>query len=214
MERKDFLKKTAKTCVLCCGTMVGLAANLPKNNGMDEGLSKDLGRRMLDGSKSPDWRKAEKAISWIKNMLDNIDAQLDEEAKIKLLNACGKSCYIFAAGVADDAKVSKEDADAFIIILENSGFKVERKNDSTVIYYGWNGEQSPQGLSLKEGYCLCPIVESDIPGLSNSYCNCSAGYVKEIFERKTGKEVKKVEVLESIKRGGKDCRFRVVLSNT
>jgi hypothetical protein len=214
MERKDFLKKTAKTCVLCCGTMVGLAPYSSIKYGKDEGLSKDLRRRMLDGSKSPDWRKAEKAISWIKNMLDNIDAQLDEEAKIKLLNACGKSCYIFAAGVADDAKVSKEDADAFIIILENSGFKVERRTDSTVIYYGWNGEQSPQGLSIKEGYCLCPIVESDVNGLSNSYCNCSAGYVKEIFERKTGKEVKKVEVLESIKRGGKDCRFRVVLSNT
>jgi hypothetical protein len=214
MERKDFLKKTVKTCALCCGAMVGLAANLPKNNGVDEGLSKDLRRRMVNGSKSPDWRKAEKAISWIKNMLDNIDAQLDEETKVKLLNACGKSCYIFAAGVADDAKISKEDADAFIIILENSGFKIERKPDSTIIYYGWQGEQSPQGLSSKEGFCLCPIVESDIPGLSNSYCNCSAGYVKEIFERKTGREVKKVEVLESIKRGGKDCRFRVVLSNT
>jgi hypothetical protein len=213
MERKDFLKKTTKTCALCCGAMIGLGLNIPGNFRGDDGLSKDLRKRMVDGSKSPDWRKAEKAISWIKNMLDNIDDQLDEETKIKLLNACGRSCYIFATGVADDKKISKEDADGFILVLENSGHKIERKPDSTIIYYGWQGEQSPQGLSVKEGYCLCPIVESDIPGLSNSYCNCSAGYVKEIIERNTGRKVRKVEVLESRKRGGKDCRFRVELSN-
>jgi len=47
--------------------------------------------------------------------------------------------------------------------------------------------------------------------MSKSYCDCSAGYVKEAFERATGKTVLKVKVLESILQGGKDCRFKMVV---
>jgi predicted hydrocarbon binding protein len=64
---------------------------------------------------------------------------------------------------------------------------------------------------MQEGYCMCPIVESGAPGMSKSYCNCSAGYVKEALERATGRIVLKAEVLESILQCGKDCRFKVVM---
>jgi hypothetical protein len=214
MDRKEFLKKTIQTGIICCGALAGLESIVAQNIGTGKKLSADLGKRMLDGSKSPDWRKAEKAISWIKNMLDNIDEHLDEKTKIKLLNACGRSCLIFAFGVADEKKPSAEQAEEFLKSLEKDGFKIVQNSDITTIFYGWQRKQSPQGLSEKDGYCMCPIVESDIPGLSHSFCNCSAGYVKEIFERQTGRKVNKVEVLESIKRGGKDCRFRVELNNS
>jgi hypothetical protein len=212
MDRKEFITKSAQTCLLCCGAIAGFSANLPKIDNQQERLSSDLGKRMVEGSKSPDWRKAEKATSWIKNMLENLDNQLDEETKIKLLNACGKSCYIFAVGVAEPRIPTKEDTEGYLTYLEKTGFKIERGSETTTIYYGWQGKQSPQGLSAKDGYCLCPIVEDEIQGLSHSFCNCSAGYVKEIIERQTGRAVKRVEVLESIKRGGKDCRFKVELA--
>jgi hypothetical protein len=213
MERKDFLTKSVKACVLCCGVLSGLGAVLPKAAEEKNKLSSDLKKRMVDGSKSPDWRKAEKSLSWIKNMLNHMDEQLDEETRIKLLNACGRSCYIFAMGVAEERKISNEEAEGFITSLEKSGVKVERSKEITSIYFGYQGEQNPQGLSLEEGFCLCPIVEGDVLGLSPSYCNCSAGYVKEIAERNSGRKAARVEVLESIKRGGKDCRFRVDLIN-
>jgi hypothetical protein len=217
MDRKRFLVEGAKAGLGCCaaalaleGTVAGQAAG-PQTPG--EGLSADLRRRMADGALTPDWAKAEKAEAWITALMDHLDAQLDEPARIRLLNACGRSCYANAFGVADRRRPSPETAEAFLKSLEQAGYLVERGPEETVVHYGWAGKQSPMGLSLREGWCLCPLVENPTPGLSGTYCNCSAGYIQETFERATGRTVRSVEVLESLKRGGKDCRFRVVLSN-
>jgi hypothetical protein len=211
MDRKTFLKTSWRSCLACCGALAGLktlSAQTPAGKGA---LSADMGRRVVEGAKSPDWRRAEKSLSWIKNMLTHLDAQVDEETRIKLLNACGRSCYIFAQGVADDRKLPVENGEGFLQAIEKAGHRVERGPEITVVYFGYNGEQNPQGLSLREGYCMCPIVETDVPDLSPSFCNCSAGYVKEIVERNSGRTVRKVEVLESVRRGGRDCRFRLEL---
>jgi hypothetical protein len=223
MDRKQFITKALQTgvcgCAAACGFGLGLKAegNPPlvgTQTGAPRGLSQDLQARMKEGSRSPDWARIEKAESWIKFLMDNMDALLDEPAKIKLMNACGRSCYLNAFGVAGERKPSPEAAERYLQALKRAGFKVERGPETTMIDYGWAGKQNPQGLSLKEGYCMCPLVENDIPGLSPSYCNCSAGYVAEAMERATGRKVQSVEILESVKRGGKDCRFRVILSSS
>ena len=224
MDRKQFLKAALKSgvcgCAAACGFGLGLQAEdgpSPAADGQTgalRGLSQDLHARMREGSRSPDWARIEKAETWIKSLMDNMDALLDENTKIMLMNACGRSCYLNAFGVASDKKPSPEAADRYLLGLERAGFKVEKGGESTTIHFGWAGEQNPQGLSLKEGYCMCPLVENEIPGLSPSYCNCSAGYVAESMERFTGRKVRSVEILESVKRGGKDCRFRVTLSNS
>jgi len=223
MDRKRFLREALKTglcgCAAACGVGLGLKTEgksqlLGVQTEPVRGLSHDLQRRMREGSRSPDWARVEKAESWVKFLLDNMDALLDGETKVKLMNACGRSCYLNAFGVAGEKKPSPEAAERYLQALEKGGFRVERGSESTTITYGWAGKQNPQGLSLKEGYCMCPLVEDEIPGLSPTYCNCSAGYVAEGMERATGRKVKSVEILESVKRGGKDCRFKVVLSNT
>jgi hypothetical protein len=213
MDRKQFLRHALQTGFVCCGAITSLKSLGTLTTTKDDPLSADLGRRMRAGAESPAWRRAEKSLSWIKNMVSHLDDQLDEETKIKLLNACGRSCFIFAMGVADERKVPSEYAEGFLKALERGGCKIERNQKTTTIFYSYGSEQNPQGLSMKEGYCLCPIVEDDVPGLSPSFCNCSAGYVKEIIERNSGRQVIRVEVLESIKRGGKECRFKVELQN-
>ncbi len=223
MDRKQFLKEALKRGVCGCAAAWGIGQGfkvegkpLLSEGQTDaiQGLSQDLHGRMREGSRSPDAARIEKAESWVKFLMDNMDALLDEETKIKLMNACGHSCYLNAFGVAGEKKPSPEAAERYLQALAKGGFKVERGSESTTIFYGWAGKQNPQGLSLKEGYCMCPIVENNIPGLSPTYCNCSAGYVAEAMERASGRKVKSVEILESVKRGGKDCRFKIVLLNS
>jgi hypothetical protein len=223
MDRKQFITKALQTGVCGCAAVLGIGLRreaeekaLLSDSQAESiaGLGLDLHRRMKEGSRSPDWARIEKAESWVKFLMDNMDALLDEPAKIKLMNACGRSCYLNAFGVAGERKPSPEAAERYLQALKRAGFKVERGPETTMIDYGWAGKQNPQGLSLKEGYCMCPLVENDIPGLSPSYCNCSAGYVAEAMERATGRKVLSVEILESVKRGGKDCRFRVILSSS
>ena len=53
-------------------------------------------------------------------------------------------------------------------------------------------------------------VASGPDRLPDTYCNCSRGWLLEVFENITGKPAS-VELLSSIRRGGADCRFVVRL---
>ena len=211
MDRKQFMKQSLLAGLGCCGAALGFGLSQENPEKRAVTLTEDLTRRIRDGAKSPDWRKMEEASMKFKAMMDHMDEILDEETKIKILNACGRSCFINAYGVADERKPTPERAEAYLKNLEKNGFEVRREKETTTVFYRWGIKQNPYGLSMQEGYCLCPIVESGAPGMSKSHCNCSAGYVKEALERATGKTVLKAEVLESILRGGKDCRFKIVM---
>lgn len=211
MNRKQFLKQSLLAGLGCCGASVGLNRNQLDPDKQAFTLTDDLTSRIRNGAKSPDWRKMEEASVKFKALMDHMDAWLDEETKIKILNACGRSCFINAFGVADERKPSPERAEAYLKSLEKGGVEIHHEKETITIFYSWGTKQNPYGLSMKEGYCMCPIVESGASGMSKSYCLCSAGYVKEAFERSTGKTVLRVDILESILQGGKDCRFKVVI---
>jgi hypothetical protein len=211
MDRKQFLKQSLLTGLGCCGAALGFGRNLANPEEQSASLTEDLTRRIREGAKSPDWRKMEEAGMKFKAMMDHMDEMLDQETKIKILNACGRSCFINAFGVADERKPTPERAEAYLQNLEKSGIEVRREKETITVFFRWGAKQNPYGLSMQEGYCMCPIVESGARGMSKSYCNCSAGYVKEALERATGKTVLRAEVLESILQGDKDCRFKVVM---
>jgi len=212
MDRKQFLRQSLLAGVgCCCGATLGLAQALRDPEHGPPSLAADLTWRIREGAKSPAWKKVEKAESWIKSMVDNLDEQLDDETRRKIMNACGRACYIDAYGIGDDRKPSPERAQAALDRLAKSGIDVRRDGDTIVVLYKWGIKQNPYGLSMREGYCMCPIAESGLPGLSGTFCECSGGYVKEGLERATGMKVIAVEVLESLLRGGKDCRFKLVL---
>ena len=218
MDRKEFLKKFMKAgaSVCCCGAVMALNSKAqqftsPSDSNINPtGWIPDLEKRMVQGSVTPDWNKMEKTIEWIKHLMQNMDNLMEPEARIKLMQACGRSCYIRAFGVASEEKPSAETVKGFFQYLEKGGHELKREGNSSYFIFNWGRDhQNPWGLMIRDGYCMCPIVES-IPGLSPTYCNCSAGYVKELFERYIGKTLK-VEIVETLQTGGKDCIFKVII---
>jgi hypothetical protein len=213
MNRKEFLKKSMEAG-LCCAAVIGLGRGLSRaqdRSSLERDWIDELEARMITGSETPDWRKVEKSGEWIKDLMDNMNAMLDDETKIRLLQANGRSCYQRAFGAASEEKPPAEAGARIIASLQMSGNEVKREKDKTVIIYRWGRKhQNPTGLVMQDGYCMCPIVESGPPDLSPTYCICSTGYVKESFERMFGRTVN-VELLESLKTGGNDCVFRIEL---
>jgi len=218
MDRKEFLGYSLKAGMCCCGALAGLhygrVAEGFGSGRSDEpaeltGWIEDLEQRMINGSATPEWLRAKKARRWITDMVAHIDDTLDDSTKSHILQGCGRSCFNRAFGVAPAGKVTPEEAEGFLQQLRQGGNEVIEGNGSTVINFHWGrGHQNPQGLILSDGYCMCMIMESDAPGLSPTFCQCSVGYVTEAMERGLGKRVK-VELLESLKMGGTDCRFRI-----
>ena len=124
------------------------------------------------------------------------------------MQACGRACHINAFGVASEEPPPPDALDNFLSAYQNRGETEIRRDGNTVYYQYGSSEQNPYGLRLLDGYCMCPVVESGPVELSPTYCQCSAGYVKEMFERLTGSPCR-VEVLESLRSGGSACRFKI-----
>jgi len=218
MDRKDFLIKTLAASVTCCGastTLLGLSLKGESHSVPDGQKPKnwiyELEEKMIKGSETPAEFKAEKGKKWIKDLMDNMESILDFPTMKNLMEACGRSCYIDAFGIAPKEKPTLEEAERYIKFFESNGYEVKKGGNKTVIIYNWGRDhQNPQGLIMSDGYCMCPLVEDGPKDLSGSFCICSSGYVKEIFERSTGRTAH-VEVLDSLKRGGKDCIFKIEL---
>jgi predicted hydrocarbon binding protein len=136
------------------------------------------------------------AAHWVKDLMDQADVQLTEPQRKALMEARGRSCA--KSGAARRAEPFKGKVDDFVADLASHMGKdaVRREGDVIKVSY-------PR--------CFCPLVAESKEPLSASYCFCSAGWLKEVYETVSGKPVT-VEILETVKRGGKLCRFDVTLS--
>ncbi len=144
------------------------------------------------------------ARTWAGRFMRVLDERLDEKARCGLMEANGRACAVGAYGPPDPtAYVGLDD---FVAGLARHVGQENARREGDVVYFSYQG--NPAGLRIADGYCLCPLVEDGPADLSPTYCHCSVGYVAYMFERNIGRPVR-VELLESLRGGGKACRFAV-----
>lgn len=133
--------------------------------------------------------------NWILNLMEKMDEHLDEKAKINLLEECGRACA--ESHAKEEALKHKGDLDGWLGVFRT-----------------WVGPENVQmednALRLTYSKCLCPLVQDRSPLMSKTYCNCSRGWLKEVFETVMEKPVE-VKLEDSIMQGGKQCQFLVFL---
>jgi hypothetical protein len=151
--------------------------------------------------------------SWVLDFMSNMDAQLDQATRDKVMEGCGRTCFQGALASGFYGSPASKPADAPLPDLEAwfAGFQkavgpdnLYREGD--VIHFKYVG--NPRGLRVADGYCLCPILEDGPRQLSPTYCHCSVGYVAASFEHGSGRKVR-VQLVDSLRRGGKECHFAV-----
>jgi hypothetical protein len=149
-------------------------------------------------------QRVEFGKTWAGRFMRVMDERLDEKTRRGLMEANGRACASGAYGPPDPAKVVS--VDQFVAGLAQHVGPENARREGDVVYFNYKG--NPAGLRVADGYCLCPLVEDGPADLSPTYCHCSVGYVAYMFERNIGRSVR-VELLESLRRGGKACRFAV-----
>ncbi|MCP4727005.1 MAG: hypothetical protein GY863_18340 [bacterium] len=177
MKRKEFLKKSLQAGLVTTG-FVGMCGNHAFASGAGD-----------DQEKSDEYQKFKE--EWIKSFLKNLDEQFDEKTRINLLESCGRDCA--KRGAIQLANSCKGDLKKFVDTLANSLGKENNYIDGDSVHLGYSK-------------CLCHLVDKGPERLSDTWCNCSRGWVLEMFETVTGKKVK-VELISSIKRGHDSCNF-------
>ena len=134
---------------------------------------------------------------WITCLIDGLDKHVDEETKAMILEQCGRQCQ--SQGFIEKARR----------IYEQSQNMEEFLNAFSEVYENLHIE----GNSIYIVYpkCYCSFVNKIPSGtLSATYCNCSRGWAKELFEKVLGRTVE-VIMEESIMNGDQQCRFQIIL---
>jgi hypothetical protein len=188
MNRKEYIRKSLALGV-CSGTLI---------------LSGFGGKNVLALDKTEDDIKQlrmEKEFiqNWLSDLLETIDKEVDPLTRVKLMEGCGKGCFNrfkFKQEIAEKGNGSLEK----LIEAYKNNFEIWQDGDTVHIRYG---EVSP--------HCYCPAANYRKSKPNDFHCECTRTTHQTIFETAL-KRPFKVEILESLRRGGKTCHFLVHLS--
>ena len=134
---------------------------------------------------------------WIACLMNGLEEYVDEEIIAKILERCGRQCQS-ESFVKKARKIyqKSEGVDDFLDKLERAYSHLHREGDNVYITY-------PK--------CYCSQVNKMPAGvLSGVYCNCSRGWIKELFEGALGRPIEVIRE-ESIINGDTQCKFRIIL---
>ena len=138
-----------------------------------------------------------RTAKWIMTLMDGLDKNVDQKTIAKILEQCGRQCQTqsFIKKARTIYQKSKN-ADDFLDKLGQTYKHLHREGNKMYLVY-------PK--------CYCSQVNKLPKGrLSGTYCNCSRGWAKTLFEEATGKSVE-VTVEKSIIRGDGQCKLRIML---
>jgi predicted hydrocarbon binding protein len=145
---------------------------------------------LMPASSKPD----EKA-KFAKCLMDNFEKQFSADIRTKVLENCGRGCI----GTT---------------IIEKTR-RIKKKTRNLDEFVSGLNQQRIGGGRLRHGHgkiyveyekCYCGMVSKTKEKFSSTYCNCSRGWLLELFERVFEKPVK-VELLQSVIQGAPNCKF-------
>lgn len=140
----------------------------------------------------------ERAQRWILDAVKGLDREMSQDACARVLEQCGRSCL--PAGLREMAEAIGNKSETPSEAIEQLAKKIDvMRIEDDAIY-----------MEYPECYCehLQGVPAADTPDV---FCQCSIGWIKELFEAATGRSVN-VTLEESVVRGGSRCRFRVLMS--
>ena len=143
-------------------------------------------------SKSAD---IDRKFTWAEGICTDLENEFGEETvkAIRMDCACGpemgkisklKKLYDSCSSSEEFAKKAS---------AQNAGFTIESDGNGLILIY-------PQ--------CYCSCVKRVDKPLSKTWCYCTLGYTKRMFDHVLGREVN-VELLESVKTGGNLCKIKM-----
>jgi len=132
--------------------------------------------------------------NWLTDLMNTIDAELDEESKDKLMAGCGKGCFDRHTFKQDIAAKGRGNLDRLIEAYDKN-FEIWRDGNQVHIRYGEISKQ-----------CYCPAARYRPAKPNDLHCECTRNTHRTIFETALGRPIN-VRIVETLRRGGKTCHF-------
>jgi predicted hydrocarbon binding protein len=136
--------------------------------------------------------------TWIASVIDGISEFVDDETKMKILEHCGKACSIYHGHLEKVADMKEKGQNLEEILTY--------MNHENMWCGDWIHKEGIISSTCEE--CECPLFLAKMIKLSPTFCYCSRGFVKSLFEEILERPVS-VELKKAIGRGDKSCHFIV-----
>jgi hypothetical protein len=134
---------------------------------------------------------------WITVLMEGLDKNVDEKTLARVLEQCGRQCQ--SQSFIKKAKrlyAQSKSTNEFLDKLGKVYKHLHREGTRVYLVY-------PR--------CYCTRVNKIPKGqLSGTYCNCSRGWAKALFEGALGRDVEVIKE-KSIIAGDPECRLRIIL---
>ena len=167
---------------------------------IEEETSQDTAEKVLQGADQfKSLNNTEKA-AWIRGAVEKLEKLIGQEKTRKIMESCGRKCC--GPTSRKKAKQLMDESDS----LEEFIRKLNEKGLG-------GGRLTLHGDTITGGYdhCYCgQVKQTKEPFLTLTYCSCSAGWYKQLFESALGKPVE-VELLQSIICGADTCEFTICI---
>jgi len=136
---------------------------------------------------------------WLEALLAGLDAEVDEKTRAQVMEHCGQACALHHEDI-ERTKIIQHDAKEIDELLD-------RLNQQENF---WCGKWVIDGdiiYSVCEE-CGCPLVRAGLVEPSPTFCDCSRGWVKAVFETVLGRPME-VGLEQAIGQGDRVCEFVV-----
>ena len=165
-------------------------------------------------------------FEWAKELVDRLDQVADDRQRYEILSACS---HVFPREQAEKMRdvfqqENKKGAgifeavDAVVAFMQaDPGWRPNIYREGNVLYTTKNPSnpeayaQATNDLERRQAYCFCPILRHQMENpMSDSFCNCSAGWERKQWEVTLGQPLR-IEVVKSLLKGDMECQFAVHL---
>jgi hypothetical protein len=187
MNRSEFIRTSAQlTCASCFALAFGSGASAadapapaaPPSAPADEALKQAQSDNAFINN-------------WLTDLFEAIDTEVNPATQLKLLQACGRGCYRRHQFKQDIAAAGKGDPEKLIAAYRKN-FGIEREGDLVHIRYG--------------DHCFCPAARNRPARPNDLHCECTRATHQTVFETALGRPIR-VELIETVRRGGKTCHL-------
>ena len=186
MDRKEFLQKSFQSSLGCCALLA-----------LNREARATTSPRPAEESQAQ--REKEFIQNWLSDLLQIMDSVLDRETQVRLMEGCGRGCFNRFQFKQDIARQGRDSLENLLDAYKKN-FEVWREGERIHIRYG---EVSNR--------CYCPAANYRPARPNDIHCECTRTTHQTIFETALGRPFK-VDIAESLRRGGKTCHFVVHLS--
>jgi hypothetical protein len=208
-NRKQFFAGVGRACVCSCVGAMAASLGVADAQESEKKASEKAKAASVPAKVPRSHERIEFTEKWAVRFFKVFDENLDEATRTKVMMANGKACLLAWQRETNQKPrpqaVTLENFAKWVKASQSTAYRVE----GNVIYHEYT-VAAETGLPSPEKHCLCPMVETNPPGLSPTYCLCSLGYVKEMHEQLFKKPVK-IELLSSVLRGDARCKFKMTV---